>query len=186
MALMRRWLLLMLLSGCASAPATHVYVLSPAVDPAAGVASETGRAVLELRPVRIPDYLDTTDILLRTGSHEIAASRTGMWGERLSIGITGALAGALAQRLPSARIVTGAPPTTAAGRILVDVTALQIRDGVDALLAAHWTVRRGSAEAVSGQGSFVAAAAAGDAGAVAAISRLVDELADAVAATARR
>ena len=39
--------------------------------------------VVELKPVSLPDYLNSTDILLRDGQNELTASPTGRWGERL-------------------------------------------------------------------------------------------------------
>lgn len=165
--------------------------LGSVAEPTPGVRDDTGRKVIEVRPVLVPDHLDTTDILLRTGGNELKPSETGVWGERLSIGITQALAGALAQRLPSARVVARPPLATPALQILVDVTALQARAGGDCALTAYWTIVRprtaGTPQIVdSAEGSFVTHAdGTGDAAIVAAINAAIDQLADRIAAGAR-
>ena len=191
----RQLLLLGLLAGCAARPEPHIYILGNATEilgsatkRGAGVRDDTGRKVIEVRPVLIPDYLDTRDIMLRTGSNELKASETGIWGERLSIGLTQALAGALARRVPSALVVASRPTVGPGVQILVDVTALEARPGGDCVLTAHWTIRSGNKSAALGnltsaQGSFVTHAdGTGDAAIVAAITRAVDELADQIAA----
>jgi uncharacterized lipoprotein YmbA len=187
---MRFWthaLLLGLLAGCASRPPQNVFVLGATTAVAPGVRDDTGRRVIEVKPVLIPDHLDTTDILLRTGSNELTASPTGIWGERLSIGITQALTSALARRVPSASVVDNPPATRPALQVLVDITALEVRPGGDCVLTARWTILRSRSDAglrqatASAQGSFVTHAEAGDAGVVAAINAAIDQLADQVA-----
>jgi uncharacterized lipoprotein YmbA len=180
-------LLLGLLAACASRPPQNVYVLGTTTAPAPGVRDDTGRRVIEVKPVLIPDHLDTTDIRLRTGSNELTASNTGVWGERLSTGITQALTSALSRRVPSASVVDNPPATRPALQVLVDVTALEVRAGGDCVLTARWTVLRSRSDAglrqatASAQGSFVTQAGAGDAGVVACVNAGIDQLADQVA-----
>jgi uncharacterized lipoprotein YmbA len=38
--------------------------------------------IVEVRPVRIPDYLDTKDVVTLNASGQIVASRNARWGER--------------------------------------------------------------------------------------------------------
>jgi uncharacterized lipoprotein YmbA len=144
-------LLLALLAGCAARPEPHIYILGTAAELAAGVRDDTARKVIELKPVLIPDHLDTTDILMRSGTNELKASETGIWGERLSVGVTQALAGALARRIPSALVVARTPPARPALQVLVDVTALQSRTGGACVLTAHWTILRPSDDAGTSQ-----------------------------------
>lgn len=187
------WLaLLVLLAGCATRPDPKIYLLGTPAEPAAGVRNDIGRKVIELKRVLIPDHLDSTDILLRTGANELKASETGIWGERLSVGITQALAGALARRFPSALVVARPPATPPTLQILVDVTALQADAGGDCVLSANWTVLRprdnaGTQQTVaSAQGSFrTRADAPGDAALVAAITGAINQLADQIAAGLR-
>ncbi len=188
---MKPWnglLLMLLLAACATRPDQQIYVLGAPVVPAAGVRDDTGRRVIEVKRVLVPDYLDSTDILLRTGANELTPSRTGVWGERLSIGITQALAGALARRVPSAVVVARPPVARPAVQVLVDVSDLRATAAGEAVLTAHWTVLRLSGAAAaprtdtSAQGSFVAHwEGSGDAAVVAAIGSVIDQLADRIA-----
>ena len=77
-----RWVVfgvLMLLAGCSTYPAPRLYLLAPPAE--GGVAGRDVRGPsIQIQPVLIPDYLDTTDLLLRTGPHEIRASLTGALG----------------------------------------------------------------------------------------------------------
>ena len=180
-------LLFGLLVGCTSRLPQTVFVLGTATAASAGVRDDTGRRVIEVKPVLIPDHLDTTDIMLRTGTNELTASTTGIWGERLSIGITQALTSALSRRVPAALVVDNPPATRPALQVLVDVTALELRAGGDCVLTARWTVLRSRSDAglrqatASAQGSFVTQAGAGDAGVVACVNAGIDQLADQVA-----
>ncbi len=180
-------LLVTLLAGCATAPTPHIYVLGTFTESLSGVRDDSGRRVIEVRPVLVPDHLDTTDILLRAGTNELVASKTGVWGERLSVGVTQALAGDLSRRLPSALVVYRPPVARPAVQVLVDISALQAREDGDCVLTAHWTIQRprdGAPQTLaSAQGSFSArSAGSGDGAVVAAITSTVEQLADQIAA----
>jgi uncharacterized protein len=180
--------LLLCLAACSSLPPQQVYVLGTPADDTPGVRDDTGRKVIEVKPVLIPDYLDSTEILLRTGSNEVKASQTGVWGERLSIGITEALAGDLARRIPAARVLSRPPVARPDIQVLADVTALQSTAGGDTVLSAHWTILRLHGDApiqtiASAQGNFVAPAeGTGDAAIVNAITNVIDQMSARIAA----
>ncbi len=180
------WLSLpVLLAGCVGAPAPRVYVLGDAPNPPPGVASLAGRPVLQLLPVAVPDYLDTRDILLRSGANEVKPSPTGRWADRLSVGLTRALAVALAVRLPGTTVVTDPPVAPPARQAVVTVDSFEIRPDGQCLLAAHWTVTGGDGRSVlrSERGTFAEQAGdAGDAAVAAAMTRAVDRLAERLAA----
>ena len=187
---MKPWkglLLILLLAGCATRPDQQIYVLGGAADPTAGVRDNNGRQVIEIKSVLIPEYLDNTDLMLRSGAHELKPSLTGMWGERLSIGFTQALTGALAKRVSTATVLSRPPAGRPDIQILVDVTGLQAVAGGDTVLTAHWTILRltGSAaprSVASAQGNFIASGDGfGDKATVAAISNTIDQLADRIA-----
>ena len=76
-------------TGCASGVARRLYVLG---TPLESTETEANGPVVWLRRVSLPDYLDSTDIVWRAGQHGLQTSPTGRWGERLSLGITQALA----------------------------------------------------------------------------------------------
>jgi len=100
----------LVLAACASSPPPRTFVLSAPAEPVAGVLNEAGRPIVELPTVALPDYLDSTDILLRDGRNELKPSPTARWGERLSVGITHALEVALTRRLPGVLVTHVAIP----------------------------------------------------------------------------
>jgi uncharacterized lipoprotein YmbA len=180
--------LMIQLAGCGSSIPIRSYELGGLAPAATGTTSEAGLPVVELKTVTVPDYLDSSDILRRSGANELIASPSGRWGERLSLGLTHALASSLARRLPHEVITTnaGAEPTR---RLVVDVESFEIGADGGCLLSARWrfAAADGAAAAPGEHGSFSEAAGmSDDAAAAAAMSRAVDQLAEQIAATVRR
>jgi len=170
-----------LLPGCASEPPAHIYLLA---TPAESVAdTPQSGADVQLQPVLIPDYLDTTDILLRTGPHQVKASVAGEWGERLSAGIAHALRADLAARLPEDRVTLGPPTDATAQQILLTVDALDMWPDGHCVLIAHW---RTGVHAAQGAFAHAAAAQATDESRVALLAGLVEDLAKRIARDERR
>jgi len=126
--------LLAMLAGCAANPDQSVYVMSAPIGAPGGTLTAPGRLQLEVRPVRLPDYLDTTDLVTRSGQYGIEASRTGRWGERLSKGVTRSLAADLGQIL-QASIVADRPDVL----IEVTVSAFDVT-AATSMLEASWTL----------------------------------------------
>jgi uncharacterized lipoprotein YmbA len=185
-----RWCILpiaAMLPGCASNPDQSVYVMPAPTSLAAGSPIATGALVIQLRQIILPDYLDTSDLMTRTGQYGIEASRTGRWGERLSKGVTRALAADLGQRLP-AEIVADGPDYTPSARLEVTVSAFDVTRATS-VLAANWSVKwpGDRRPPMTGQGSFSTSVAppGGDLAVVAAMAETVAELSDGIAATAR-
>jgi len=177
----------LLLAGCASEPPTRIYVLSPPVDDRPSGSTLAGATVLQIRPVVLPDYLDTTDILLRIGTNEIKASPTGRWGERLSQGLDHALAAALVVRLPRDRVELAAASDRSARWVLVTVEAFDVQPDGHSVLKASWRILdpKPDATPLTGSGVFATPAATGpigDAAIVAAMSQVIGLLADRIAA----
>jgi uncharacterized lipoprotein YmbA len=108
-----------------------------------------------LRRVLIPDYLDTSDILLRRGSAEVKVSATGKWGERLSVGLTHALGADLAARMPQYSIVQDGS-SSARRQLLITLTALDLWQSGRCVLAAHWSVvdQDSAVPLTAGSGTF--------------------------------
>ena len=171
------------ISGCGAGPPLPLYVLG--TDPPA-VASTTplaGLPVIEVKPVKIPDYLDTTDLLVRTDGQMIP-SRAGRWGERLSVGTTRALATALAARLPRMAVTATPPVQPPARQVLVDVGAFEARPDGKVVLVARWAILDGSGHKVlaAQRVSLVQPLASnGDPAVVAAMTRAVEQLAGQIA-----
>lgn len=167
-------------AGCASSPTVRMYVLGDPARLAPVASSESGRTVVHLSPVSVPDYLDTEDILIRSAANEVKPSPSGRWAERLSVGVTQALAGALAAGLPSIVIVTKQPVIRPAQQIVVDVEVFEVRPDGRCLLIARWNILGGDDlhGLRSGHNTFVEQAAdASDAAIASAMTRAVDQLA---------
>jgi uncharacterized lipoprotein YmbA len=176
-------LVLILVASCTGPPTPRIYVLGDPADPAPVVEVLPGRSVIRLLPVSIPDYLDTRDILFRSGRNEVKASPTGRWAERLSTGVTHALVAALTTRLPGADVVAEQPATSAAQQIMVDVQAFEIGPDRQCLLIAQWTLSDGDRILRRERNSFVEQPTdTSDAAVAAAMSRIIDRLASQIAA----
>ncbi len=181
--------MLLLAAGCLSHPEyRHIYSLDGAVDvPTQAVAVEA-HAVIKLQRVLIPDYLDTDDILLRVGAHEIHESSTGRFGERLSLGITHALRSDLALRLPQYTIALAQSADRPTRQILVNIDAFEVWPTGRCVLVADWTVLDADRKASlsGGRGTFETVAVGlnpGDGAIVAAMADAVRQLGDRIAST---
>jgi uncharacterized lipoprotein YmbA len=180
-----------ILAGCAGSPPRSLFVLSKpdsgaaaaAPAAAASAAAATGMPVLQVAPVLIPDYLDSTDIQWRVGEHELKASPTGRWGERLSVGISNALRSAIAARLPDDVIVSSRAAAKSEPRILITVDAFDAWPDGHCVLAANWTMTGpGGVNGSLDRGIFTApanpVAGSRDAAVVAGMSTVLDALAE--------
>ena len=167
----------------------HTYTLDGAADAPTRAAVVAERPVLQLQRVLIPDYLDTTDILLRVGAHEIHESATGRFGERLSLGVTDALRSDLASQLPLYTIALAQSADRPARQILVDVDAFDVWPTGRCVLVASWTILDAHRRALlsADRGTFTTAAAGvnpDDGAIVTAMADAVRQLADHIASTA--
>jgi uncharacterized lipoprotein YmbA len=174
------------LSGCSAAPEQRLYLLGDPATPTIGVRPETGIPIIALARIVLPDYLDSTDILRRSGASQIVPSSTGRWGERLSKGIADALQSALTRDLP-AMAVTTAPVPHPALRLFVQIDSFDIGDDGRCLLAAGWRITAGDGQNAvkSASGIFAVNATAPDDDAIAlAMTLAIDQLAQQIAATA--
>jgi uncharacterized lipoprotein YmbA len=174
-----------LLPGCVSSPEQSVYVLSVPARFQPGPPVSSAGLVLQVRPVILPDYLDTTDMMTRSAQYGVKASRTGRWGERLSEGVTQALRVDLGQLLP-AYVVTDGPTETPALRLEVAVDAFDVTQ-VSSVLTASWSITTADdtrARFIS-HGTFISSlgGTGGDPAMVTAMAETIAKLADAVAAT---
>ena len=183
------WLLVLALAACTTAgPPPTSYVLgTPAPVTDQTIETLVGRPIVEVKPVLVPDYLDTTDILVRRSDNVVAPSPTGRWGERLSIGITRMLGAGLVRRLPDLIVTTATPVDQPSRQVLVDVETFEVRAGEGVVvLIARWRV-------LDGQGSRTLAgervslpvplAGPGDEQVVQAMTRAIDTLIDRIAAS---
>jgi uncharacterized protein len=166
----------------------HVYTLDAALDsPGKSEATRTG-SELQLQRVLVPDYLDTTDIQLRVGTHEIRESSTGRFGERLSPGITHALRSDLEMRLPRNTITLAQPGEKSVRQILVTVDVFDVMQNGGCVLTANWSILSDDRRTVlrANRGTFITAPVGGttnDAAIVSAMADAVRQLAEGIAST---
>jgi uncharacterized lipoprotein YmbA len=134
--------LVCLSTGClANREYRHIYALDGAVQASTpDGAAVAERPVMQLERVLIPDYLDTTGILLRVGEHEIHENTTGRFGERLSLGVTHALRADLALQLPQYTIALTQSAGWPVRQILVNVDAFDVASSGRCVLVAEWSI----------------------------------------------
>lgn len=169
-------------------PKTYVLGPPPTVDEAT-TAPLLGQPVIEIERVLMPDYLDGSDILVRGSANLVEASRTGRWRERLSVGVGHALAAGLSRRLPEFVIATSAPPETPACELRLDVQAFEADASGRVVFAAQWRVLDGTSDdTLAGERVSLTdpVVGAGDEPVVAAMSRIMEDLAERIATTVRR
>jgi uncharacterized lipoprotein YmbA len=148
--------------------------------------TEPANGVLQLEVVVLPAYLDNTDILLRRGPHRLESAPLGHWGERLSLGITHALAADLTEQLPLYRVVTERPEPLSARRLRVNVVSFDLFPDGHCVLVADWAIDEKSQASAPmlGRGVFVtprlAASSPKVAALVGAMNAAVAQLADGV------
>jgi len=170
--------------GCGlSGPPPAEYVIGTAPTPARVTTPLTGRPIIEVKPVQLPDYLDTRELLVRRGN-QVVASKSGRWGERLSVGITRALAASLATHLRGLIVTTTPPVEQSAQQVLVDITSFEARDNQEVVFVARWSI-------IDGPGRFTLISeqtaltepitSTDDSAVVIAMSRAVEDLASAIA-----
>lgn len=136
-------LLLALVAGCAgSAKDTRLYVLGPvaATAPAAG-----GPAVV-VAAVRLPQYLDRSQIVTRSGDNRLELAEFDLWGGNLRQDLARVLAENLSRLLGSERVVAAPHSLSAPAAFRVEVEVLAFERGPDGRvrLAAKWWLTRGT------------------------------------------
>ena len=164
-------------------PSPDLYVLGALSAATTVTTAHAGLPVVEVKRVGMPDYLDTTDILIRSGD-QVVPSRTGRWSERLSVGVTRAFATALAARLPRMMVTTTSRAEPPAFQVVVDIETFDARTDGQIVLVADWSVTEGTARAklYSERASLVEAmAGTGDSAVAAAMTTAVEDLAGHVA-----
>ncbi len=183
-----------LVSACSfTGPPPGLYVLGDAAQPKSERVSQLDDPIVEVKPVRVPDYLDTTDIFTRGPGGRIVVSQSARWGERLSVGLTRAVATSLEARLPQLAVTNAPPLESPRWQLLIDIDTFEAQASGQLVLTADWTLlkgRRGERlreEKVSlvtpvGQGSDQAVVAAMNQQ----VDQLVDRIAPALEAEARR
>ena len=140
-----RFALLLILLGAESAcgpsgPPPKVYVLDDGAAAEPAMESQLNKLMVEVRPARVPDYLDTTDIVTRGAGGLIVPSDSGRWGERFSVDLTRAIAAALARVLPRLAVTTSARLGEPRWEVAIELDAFDVRPSGSSTLAARWSI----------------------------------------------
>jgi len=150
----------------------------------------TGLAV-GVGPVTLPGYVDRPELVFQSSNYELQVPAKVHWAGSLGENFSRSLAANLARRLHSGNVMAYPwPPGTRLSRqVLVDVRQFHAVSGGEAVLEASWRVEDATAHRVlHRQASRFTEPIIGDGyePVVAAESRLVARLADAIAASMRR
>lgn len=151
---MRIWVAAgVVLAACGSTPKENFYTLSPAPAHAALPAASASAVSVYVGPVSVPEAVDRTPMVLRTGASQVEIDDLHRWVEPLKTGIPRALAEMLMRELGTPRVLAGrgaagAPPDY---RVAIDVQRFEssLTDG--ATLDAAWTVTPAQGAARSGR-----------------------------------
>jgi len=124
------------LAGCAS-PTPRYYTLSAPEQPAAKALYSVA-----VGPVTVPDSVDRSQLVLRTGANEVAIAEQSRWAESPKTAIPRVIAANLAQALGDA-YVSAYPQgvgSEADYRVTVDIQRFESAPGDAATVEALWTV----------------------------------------------
>ena len=179
-------LVISLLAACKLAgPPPAEYVLgAPPMTTTDTSQATTALPVVVVKRVQLPDYLDTTAMVERRGN-ELVPSPTSRWGERLSVGMTRALAASLAVHLPGMLVTTNPPLEHPSRRLYVDVVSFESSAKQHrVVLIARWKITDGSGQQILSEEASVleTMAGAGGSAVASAMSQAVEALAAQVAA----
>jgi uncharacterized lipoprotein YmbA len=171
----------MLLAACGSTPKERYYTLSFAEPPEA----VTPLAItVAIATVTLPDAVDRTPMVVRTGPNQVDIDDFNRWAEPLKSAIPRAIAGNLARELGNARVTSGRHASANADyRVAIDVRRFESSFNEGATLEAAWTVTGKAGSPFAGTTVAREAAPSADyAGIAAAHSRALDRLAREIAA----
>ena len=154
--------LLTVLSGCSFLkPANdqaHNYLLTavPSPEPSAKVSPP---CIVRVLPVEVPNYLQTSDMVIRTGTNEVVFTKFNRWAEPLDAGIRRVLA----QNLRGFRGIQEAlvdEPSPARPKLYIISVHILECEGSDingrgsTLFSAAWDISQGRTEATLARGVF--------------------------------
>lgn len=174
------------LCACTSAPVTRYYVLS-ASAPAPARPAGAGVAVV-IKDVRLPQYLDRSQIVTRGGDHRLQMDEHAQWAGNLREDMTRVLVENLRRLLGSERVIAAPHSLRLLPDYRVEVEVLSFERELDGRvgLSARWWLMHGSdATLLASAGTTLFGTALGqgahDEELVASMSSVYGELARAIA-----
>jgi uncharacterized protein len=177
-------LVMLALGGCGSSPPTKYYMLSKVAP--AGHAEAKPPYPLQVNAVHIPAVLDRNQMVRQTGANTLSISGDDWWGAPFGEMARNVLERDLAARLPQGSVIPAlAPAPPSAAHLVVNIVTFGEDPDRRVRLVARWTVLHGQSASVIAQDDVDLSETALDSGAAAqahAMSRLLGELADHIAA----
>jgi uncharacterized protein len=173
------------LAACGSTPKESYYTLAgPGTElPPAGA----NPISVQLGPVTVPESVDRTPMVIRTGPNQVEIDDLNRWAEPLKTGIPRALAEMLMRELGTPRVLAGRASGAGADyRVAIDVQRFESSFTEGATLDAAWTITPARGAPRSGRTFAREAAPSRDpAGIAAAHRRALEHLARDLAAAIR-
>lgn len=171
------------LAGCAlgRSPVATTWVLDPLAARAVPSAAPVDAGVLSVERVRVPDWLDRSQLVVRGGDGRLELDERARWGEPLGRGLQRVMAENLASLLTDRRVVAApAPPQSViAVRLTLDfVEAARQIDG-ELRVSVRWELQAAGGETVRRglSSQQIQAVKPGPAGTVAALNEALLRLA---------
>jgi len=135
-------LVALLVAGCSQRPDPNLYVIAPAADAVAKTESEAEPLVAVTR-VSLPEYLDRSQLVSRSGANALVLDDDNRWGEPLADSLPRVLSENLSRYLPGGRVVT---PEEARGQkvpyeYVVALDAYEPDGQGNAIMRGHWLLR---------------------------------------------
>ena len=133
-------------AGCATQK-TRFYVLSP-LDSGAGLVNEThekGSLSVEIASLRLPRYLERSQIVTRTGQNRLERAKFHQWGESLQKNMIRVLARNLSRLLATPEIAVSPHRPPAPPDFRIELEVMQFERGSDGQvrLSAQWRLSGG-------------------------------------------
>ena len=182
-------LLLLTLTACASSPPTRFFALDPASAgaPAAasGGADQSAAQPVKIDAVHIPPALDRNSMVRGESDNQLQISSQDRWAGDLGEMIRRVLTQDLASRLPGGMVIAPDSPAPPRARgLVVDILTFQPQATGEVVLDADWTLLEGtqSNPVLRRSVHLTGSAAASAQGEAAAMSTLLGQLADSIAA----
>lgn len=146
--------LLVLLVGCASSPASRFYILSPLSDASEVQRSSVAPCVsIGIGPVRLPEYTNRLQIVTRTSRNELSRAQFDLWAEPLSDAFSRVIADNLSQLRCTKMVYLFPWKASIKPDYRIEADVLELSGDLKAAASLHvqWTIRGAMDEKVLAQ-----------------------------------
>jgi uncharacterized lipoprotein YmbA len=139
LALSLTTVMLSVLTGCATSPASRFYILVPATADAAMQPADLSTAI-GVGPVELPKYLNRPQIAVRTGANELVYSETHRWAETLQDNVSDVLAENLGRMVPTDKVSVfpWGRSTAIDYQVVAEISRFDADANGNVVLAANW------------------------------------------------